>query len=123
MALSLYRAPEVSGASYATPPIAGLIVTSLSVAETTSPTEFKDAEGNVIAVAVPDPIQEISFEGMRTGNFTMAVGALLSITMPESVELGETTIVTGLTTNFASESFETISGSARSYKTAMSAAA
>jgi hypothetical protein len=57
---------------------------------------------------------------MRTGSFTASVGSTLSITMPASVTLGATTIVTGLTTNFASEQFETVSLTARSYEASMS---
>lgn len=120
MAATLYRSSAVSTAEYGTPEVSGMIVTSFSISETTSPSEFKDDQGNVIAVAVPEPIQELSIEGMRTGAFSATVGSALTVTMPESVELGATTIVTGLTTNFAAEQFETISLAARSYKTAMS---
>jgi hypothetical protein len=121
MALSLYRSSQVANATYGTPDISGLIVTSFSLNETTSPSEMKDDQGNIIAVAVPDPIKEISFEGMRTGSFSQTVGGLLSITMPAGLTLGATTIVTGLTTSFAAEQFENISGTARSYSTAMTA--
>jgi hypothetical protein len=41
--------------------------------------------------------------------------------MPSGITLGATTIVTGLTTTFASEQFEKISVAARSYKTQMTA--
>ena len=120
MAATLYRETSVSGATYGTPTVSGIICTSFSVAETTSPSEFKDDQGNVIAIAVPEPIQELSIECMRTGSFSATVGSTLAITMPASVTLGATTIVTGLTTNFAAEQFETVSLTARSYKTAMS---
>lgn len=120
MAATLYREASVSEATYGTPTVSGMICTSFSVNETTSPSEFKDDQGNVIAIAVPEPIQELSLEGMRTGSFSATVGGLLSVTMPESVTLGATTIVTGLTSNFAAEQFETVSLTARSYKTAMS---
>ena len=122
MALSLYRSTPIANAVYGCPTVSGLIVESFSVSETTSPTEQKDDEGNIIAVAVPDAVMEISIEGLRTGSFSQTVGGLLSITMPTGITLGATTIVTGLTTTFASEQFEKISVAARSYKTAMSAA-
>jgi hypothetical protein len=121
MALSLYRSTPISNAVYGCPTVSGLIVESFSVSETTSPTEQKDDEGNIIAVAVPDAVMEISIEGLRTGSFSQTVGGLLSITMPTGITLGATTIVTGLTTTFASEQFEKISVAARSYKTAMTA--
>jgi hypothetical protein len=121
MAATLYRSTPVASAEYGCPTISGMIVTSFSVSETTSPAEFKDDQGNVIAVAVPEPIQELSIEGMRTGSFSATVGSALAITMPQSVDLGATTIVTGLTTNFAAEQFETVSLTARSYQTAMTA--
>jgi hypothetical protein len=121
MAATLYRSSAVSSAEYGTPNVTGLIVTSFSVNETAALSEVKDDQGGVVAVAVAEPIQEISIEGMRTGSFTATVGGALTITMPGSVSLGATTIVTGLTSNFASEQFETVSLTARSYQTTMTA--
>lgn len=123
MAATLYRSSAVANATYGTPEVSGLIVTSFSVNETAGLTEVKDDQGAVVAVAVAEPIQEISIEGLRTGSFTAEVGSALSITMPSSVTLGATTIVTGLTTNFAAEQFETLSLTARSYSTSMTAGA
>jgi hypothetical protein len=119
MAATLYRSADLSSAEYGTPDVTGLIVTSFSVNETAALSEVKDDQGGVVAVAVAEPIQEISIEGMRTGAFSATVGSALTITMPGSVSLGATTIVTGLTSNFASEQFETVSLTARSYETAM----
>ena len=119
MAASLYRSTPVSEASYGCPTVSGMICTSFSVNETAALSEFKDSQGGVVAVAVSESVQELSLEGMRTGSFSATVGGLLSVTMPDSVDLGATTIVTGLTSNFASEHFETVSLTARSYQTAM----
>jgi hypothetical protein len=119
MAASLYRSTPVSEASYGCPTVSGMICTSFSVNETAALSEFKDSQGGVVAVAVSESVQELSLEGMRTGSFSATVGGLLSVTMPDSVDLGATTIVTGLTSNFASEQFETVSLTARSYQTAM----
>jgi hypothetical protein len=119
MAATLYRSTELSSAEYGTPDVSGLIVTSFSVNETAGLTEVKDDQGGVVAVAVSEVIKEISIEGMRTGEFSATVGSALTITMPGSVTLGATTLVTGLTTNFAAEQFETVSLTARSYETAM----
>jgi hypothetical protein len=123
MAATLYRSTAVANATYGTPEVSGLIVTSFSVNETAGLTEVKDDQGAVVAVAVAEPIQEISIEGLRTGSFSADVGSALSVTMPASVTLGATTIVTGLTTNFAAEQFETLSLTARSYSTSMTAGA
>jgi len=120
MAATLYRSTPVSEASYGCPTVSGMICTSFSVNETAALSEFKDSQGGVVAVAVSETVQELSLEGMRTGTFAATVGGLLTVTMPDSVTLGETTIVTGLTTNFASEAFETVSLTARSYQTEMS---
>lgn len=122
MAASIYRASAISNATYGCPTVSGVICTSFSVSETTSPVQFKDDQGTVIAIAVPEPIQEISIEGMRTGSFAATVGSTLAITMPESVDLGATTVVTGLTSTFAAEQFETVSLTAQSFKTAMTLA-
>ena len=119
MAATLYRSTPVSDASYGCPTVSGMICTSFSVNETAALSEFKDSQGGVVAVAVSETVQELSLEGMRTGSFSASVGGLLTVTMPESVDLGATTIVTGLTTNFAAEQFETVSLTARSYQTAM----
>jgi len=121
MAATLYRSSAVSTATYGTPTVSGLICTSFSVNDTASLSEVKDSQGGVVAVAVSEVIKEISIEGMRTGSFSADVGDTLSITMPASVTLGATTLVTGLTTNFAAEQFETVSLTARSYATAMTA--
>lgn len=120
MAATLYRSAAVSSAEYGTPDVSGLIVTNFSVNETAALSEVKDDQGGVVAVAVAEPIQEISIEGMRTGSFSATVGSALTVTMPASVTLGATTIVTGLTSTFAAEQFETVSITARSYKVSMS---
>jgi hypothetical protein len=121
MAATLYRSTPVSDASYGCPTVSGMICTSFSANETAALSEFKDDQGGIVAVAVAEPILELSLEGMRTGTFAATVGGLLSVTMPASVTLGSTTIVTGLTTNFAAEQFETVSLTARSYQTSMTA--
>lgn len=121
MAATIYRSSAISGAAYGCPEVSGLICTSFSVSETTSPKQFTDDQGTVIGMAVPEPIQEISMEGIRTGSFSVTVGDLLAITMPAGVTLGATTIVTGLTTTYAAEQLEKISMKAQSFKTAMTA--
>lgn len=120
MAASLFRTTALATATYGTPSVSGLIVTSFSVNESAALTEVKDDQGSIVAVAVAEPIKEISIEGMRTGSFTATVGATLAVVMPASVALGATTIVTGLESKFASEQFETVSLSAKSYVAAMS---
>ena len=120
MAATLYRHTDLGTATYGTPTVAGLICTSFSVNDSASLSEVKDSQGGVVAVAVSEVIKEISIEGMRTGSFSADVGDTLAITMPASVTLGATTIVTGLTSNFAAEQFETVSLTARSYTAAMS---
>jgi hypothetical protein len=118
MAASLYRNSDLQNATYGTPPISGMIVTAFSINETAAITETKDDQGAVVAVAVAEPISEISFEGMRTGEFALTVGGLLSVTLPGVT--GGTTIVTGFTTNYAAEAFETLSGTARRYEASLS---
>lgn len=121
MAATLYRSSAVSSAAYGTPDVSGLIVTSFSVNETASLSEVKDDQGSVVAVAVGDSIKEISISGMRTGSFSQTVGGALSITMPAGTTLGNTTLVTGLTTTFGAERFEEVSVTAKSYSATMTA--
>jgi hypothetical protein len=121
MANTLYRHADLSTATYGTPVVADMKALSFTVSETASPTEIKDDQGSVLAVAIPETVQEISISGYRTGTFSATVGDTLAITMPASVTLGATTIVTGLTTTYAAEQFEQIEMTVRSYKTVMSA--
>jgi hypothetical protein len=121
MAASIYRSTAVSSATYGTPDVSGLIVTGFSISESADVQEVKDDQGSVVAVAVGEPIQEISVEGMRTGDFTLTVGGTASISMPAGTSLGSTTICTSLETSFAAEQFETVSATLRSYGTAMTA--
>jgi len=120
MAANIYRSSAVSNATYGTPQISGMICTGFSVSEKADVKEVKDDQGSVVAVAVGEPMQEIKIDGMRTGSFTANVGSTLAITMPASVTLGATTIVTGLDTSFAAEEFEKVSLSARSYQATLS---
>ena len=121
MAASIYRSSAVSSATYGTPEVSGLIVTGFSISESADVQEVKDDQGSVVAVAVGEPIQEISVEGMRTGSFTLTVGGTASISMPAGTSLGSTTICTSLETSFAAEQFETVSATLRSYGTSMTA--
>lgn len=121
MAASIYRSSAVSSATYGTPDVSGLIVTGFSISESADVQEVKDSQGSVVAVAVGEPIQEVSVEGMRTGSFSLTVGGTASITMPAGTSLGSTTICTSLETSFAAEQFETVSATLRSYGTAMTA--
>lgn len=118
MAASIYRSSAVSSATFGTPDVSGLIVTGLTKSESTSLSEVKDDQGAVVAVAVSDPVTEISIEGMRTGSFSATVGGTLSIS-GANLPTGGTTIVTKMDTKFAAEQFETISLSARHYSTTM----
>jgi hypothetical protein len=121
MAASIYRSTAVSSATFGTPDVSGLIVTGLTLSESTSLSEVKDDQGTVVAVAASEPVTEISIEGMRTGSFAATVGGTLSIS-GAGLPSGGTTIVTGLDKTFAAEQFESISLTARHYDTAMTAA-
>ena len=122
MAASIYRSSAVSSATYGTPEVSGLIVTGFSISESADVQEVKDDQGSVVAVAVGEPIQEVSVEGMRTGSFSLTVGGTASITMPAGTSLGSTTICTSLESSFAAEQFETVSATLRSFGSAMTAA-
>lgn len=118
MAASIYRTSTVSNAQYGTPEVSGLIVTGFSINSSAAMSEFKDDQGGVVAVAVSEPTKEISVEGMRTGSFSQTVGGTLSIS---GIDLDGTTIVSGLTTTYAAEKFETISVKAKNFAATMTA--
>jgi len=114
MAASIYRSTAVSSAVYGTPTVTGLIVKSFNVSDSASLTEVKDDQGSVVAVAVSEPVQDISIEGMKTGAFTQTVGGALTMTIP-GIAAGGTTIVTKVDTKFAAEQFESFSLTAKHY--------
>ena len=114
MAASIYRSAAVSTATYGTPDVTGLIVKSFNVSDSASLTEVKDDQGSVVAVAVGEPVQDISIEGMKTGAFTQNVGGALTMTIP-GIASGGTTIVTKVDTKFAAEQFESFSLTAKHY--------
>jgi hypothetical protein len=118
MAASIYRSAAVSTATYGTPTVAGLIVKSLNVSDSASLTEVKDDQGSVVAVAVGEPVQDISIEGLKTGSFTETVGGALTLTIP-GIASGGTTIITKIDTKFAAEQFESFSLTAKHYPVTM----
>lgn len=120
MSASIYRSSAVSSATFGTPDVSGLIVTGLTLSESTSLSEVKDSNGGVVAVAASEPVTEISIEGMRTGSFAATVGGTLSISGLD-LPTGGTTIVTKMDTKYAAEQFESMSLSARHYGTTMTA--
>lgn len=114
MAASIYRSSAVSTATYGTPTVSGLIVKNFSISDSASLTEVKDDQGSVVAVAVGEPVQDITIDGMKTGSFTQTVGGALTISIP-GVASGGTTIVTKVDTKFAAEQFESFSLTAKHY--------
>jgi len=114
MAATIYRSSAVSTATYGTPTVSGLIVKNFNVSDSASLTEVKDDQGSVVAVAVGEPVQDITIDGMKTGSFTQTVGGALTISIP-GVASGGTTIVTKVDTKFAAEQFESFSLTAKHY--------
>jgi len=121
MAASIYRSSAVSSATFGTPDVSGLIVTGMTLSQSTSLNEVRDDQGSVVAVAASEPKTSISIEGMRTGTFSATVGGTLSIS-GAGLPSGGTTIVTKMDTKFAAEQFESVSLSAEHYGTTMTAA-
>jgi len=118
MAASIYRSAAVSTATYGTPDISGLIIKSFNISESASLSEVKDDQGSVVAVAVSEPVKDISIEGMKTGSFSQTVGGALTVALPGG-SLGGTTIVTKLDTKYAAEQFESFSLTAKNYLVTM----
>jgi hypothetical protein len=119
MAASIYKSSDLSSATYGTPDVSGLIVKSFTKSQSAAVSEVKDDQGSVIAVAVAEPVVDISIEGMRTGSFSATVGGLLAITIPD-MPTGGTSIVTKMDTKYQAEQFESVSLSVKHYGTAMS---
>lgn len=118
MPATIYKASGVSSIEFGTPNITGLVVTSFSRARSADPVELRDGDGDVQAVAIPATIGELTIEGVTNGVSTPTVGGVLSLS---GITTTGTVIVNSIEESMETESFKTLSISAREYNGTMTA--
>jgi hypothetical protein len=121
MSATIYKANSVSSVEFGITNETGILLSSFSRNVTANKSELRDAEGEVVAVAITGKQAEITLEGTLNGSATMQVGNLL--TLANEIDLygleGGTVIVNSVQEKSAAGEFKTISVSATQYASSM----
>jgi hypothetical protein len=121
MSATIYKASSVSSVEFGITNETGILLSSFSRNVTANKSELRDAEGEVVAVAITGKQAEITLEGTLNGSATMQVGNLL--TLANEIDLygleGGTVIVNSVQEKSAAGEFKTISVSATQYASSM----
>lgn len=123
MPATIYKASAVSSVEFGITNETGILLSSFSRNVTANKSELRDAEGEVVAVAITGKQAEITLEGTLNGSASMQVGALLTLANDiDKYGLQDgTVIVNSVQEKSSSGEFKTISVSATQYKNSMSA--
>ena len=123
MPATIYKASSVSSVEFGITNETGILLSSFSRNVTANKSELRDAEGEVVAVAITGKQAEITLEGTLNGSASMQVGALLTLANDiDKYGLADgTVIVNSVQEKSSSGEFKTISVSATQYKNSMSA--
>jgi hypothetical protein len=102
----------------------GILLSSFSRNVTANKSELRDAEGEVVAVAITGKQAEITLEGTLNGTATMQVGNLLTLANDiDKYGLADgTVVVNSVQEKSSAGEFKTISVSATQYANTMTAA-
>jgi hypothetical protein len=123
MPATIYKASSVSSVEFGITNETGILLSSFSRNVTANKSELRDAEGEVVAVAITGKQAEITLEGTLNGSATMEVGNLLTLT--NDIDLygleGGTVIVNSVQEKSSAGEFKTISVSATQYANTMTA--
>lgn len=124
MPATIYKASSVSSVEFGITNETGILLSSFSRNVTANKSELRDAEGEVVAIAITGKQAEITLEGTLNGNATMQVGNLLTLSNDiDKYGLADgTVIVNSVQEKSAAGEFRTISVSATQYANTMSAA-
>ncbi len=121
MPATIYKASSASSVEFGITNETGIMLSSFSRNVTANKSELRDAEGEVVAVAITGKQAEITLEGTLNGSATMQVGNLLTLT--NDIDLygleGGTVIVNSVQEKSAAGEFKTISVSATQYGATM----
>lgn len=121
MPATIYKASSASSVEFGITNETGILLSSFSRNVTANKSELRDAEGEVVAVAITGKQAEITLEGTLNGSATMQVGNLLTLT--NDIDLyglaGGTVIVNSVQEKSSAGEFKTISVSATQYANTM----
>jgi hypothetical protein len=123
MPATIYKASSVSSVEFGITNETGILLSSFSRNVTANKSELRDAEGEVVAVAITGKQAEITLEGTLNGSATMQVGNLLTLANDiDKYGLADgTVIVNSVQEKSAAGEFKTISVSATQYASSMTA--
>jgi hypothetical protein len=121
MPATIYKASSVSSVEFGITNETGILLSSFSRNVTANKSELRDADGEVVAVAITGKQAEITLEGTLNGSATMQVGNLLTLSNDiDKYGLAEgTVIVNSVQEKSAAGEFKTISVSATQYASSM----
>ena len=117
MPATIYKATAASNVEFGITNETGIMLSSFSRNVTANKSELRDAEGEVVAVAITGKQAEITLEGTLNGSATMQVGNLLTLSNDidkYGLEDG-TVIVNSVQEKSSAGEFKTISVSATQY--------
>lgn len=125
MPATIYKASSVSSVEFGITNETGILLSSFSRNVTANKSELRDAEGEVVAVAITGKQAEITLEGTLNGSATMQVGNLLTLANDiDKYGLADgTVVVNSVQEKSSSGEFKTISVSATQYANTMTAGA
>lgn len=125
MPATIYKASSVSSVEFGITNETGILLSSFSRNVTANKSELRDAEGEVVAVAITGKQAEITLEGTLNGSATMQVGNLLTLANDiDKYGLADgTVVVNSVQEKSSAGEFKTISVSATQYANVMSAGA
>ena len=125
MPATIYKASSASSVEFGIEQETGILLSSFSRNVTANKSELRDAEGEVVAVAITSKQAEITLEGTLNGSPAYNVGALL--TLANDIDgyglSGGTVIVNSVQEKATNGEFRTVSVSATQYANSMSAGA
>jgi hypothetical protein len=121
MPATIYKASSASSVEFGITNETGIMLSSFSRNVTANKSELRDAEGEVVAVAITGKQAEITLEGTLNGSATMQVGNLLTLSNDiDKYGLADgTVIVNSVQEKSAAGEFKTISVSATQYGASM----
>ncbi len=125
MPATIYKASSVSSVEFGITNETGILLSSFSRNVTANKSELRDAEGEVVAVAITGKQAEITLEGTLNGSASMQVGNLLTLSNDiDKYGLADgTVIVNSVQEKSSAGEFKTISVSATQYANTMSGGA
>ena len=123
MPATIYKNSSANSVEFGITNETGILLSSFSRNVTANKSELRDAEGEVVAVAITGKQAEITLEGTLNGSATMQVGNLLTLSNDiDKYGLADgTVVVNSVQEKSSAGEFKTISVSATQYANTMTA--